>query len=160
MNSWNLTGDTPKNQERVILPEMVDGEPKAYEGTITEISEPTKEKKYNSEDTEDKIKTYVEMDDKKVITFFCTFKVMKGSGSYSNSKLYDLIEVAKGLTLAQNVSESNSEYQLKFLRDLLVGKRGKFLVKAVNKGKDNEYSVVDKFTKIWDTSEVVKEDVE
>lgn len=152
-NQWNLEGSKSQEIEKVYLPELVDGEPKAYGGTIKEISEIYKQPKYNAEGEDEKITIGVEMEDGKKIPLFLNFKVMKGSGSYSNSKLYDVIETANGLTLAKNVENSMYPEKLNFLNTLLVGKKCKFLVKTVKKDQPDKYSVVDRMTKIWDITE-------
>ena len=159
MKNWNLTGESPTNQEKIYVPEMVDGVPKAYEGEIKEISDIYQQKKYNAEGMDNKVTMNVEMEDGKSIPMFVTFKVMKGSGSYSNSKLFDVIDVAGGLSLAQNVALSENGEKIEFLKRLLIGKKAKFLVKTVKKGQEDQYSVIDKFTKIWDASKAEEESV-
>jgi len=75
-------------------------------------------------------------------------KITKGSGTFSNSKLFDLLEKGKLLEIAKAETEKFSD-EIKGLDNLLEfliknfeGRKGKFIVKTRNKGKDNAYSSI------------------
>ena len=107
---------------------------------------------------------YVEM------PYFCTAKMTRSSGSQSNSNLYNQLEQLdlanpydddKFELLDRNgdvvesdregvhdvfgdagTNEEINEALVNYLKDNLIGAKVKFDVKNVNRGKDNEYSVV------------------
>jgi len=157
MSNWNINGEESQEKiyERHYIPTSKEGVPIAYEGIIIEISEIyTQIKLKKSQEDPDKeesrvtftIKMKDDKEEDKNLPLFCAFKVSKGFGTYSNSKLYDLLDVAGLLEDAQKVAKSSSEDQLKFLRDNLIGKNVRFIVKTVRKGTPEQYSVVKEIT--------------
>jgi len=154
MAKWNLTGENTAKTEKHFLAEMENGVPKVYEGKIVSISDLYDAKKYQSEETEKKITIEVEIKGPTYptpikIPLFCTFIVTKGGGSYSNSKLFDVLETAKLLEATEMIQNTDDTVQLEFLKKNLIGKNTKFLAKTIKKGTPEMYSVIEKFTLIW-----------
>ena len=153
--SWNLDAKPKMEFKKIYLPEMEDGAPLVYTGVIQNISDVYNEKKFNSEERVEKIRIEVGVVSKgdlidHTVCLFPTFVVSKGSGSYSSSKLYEILETAELLGEAKKVANESKEVQIAFLRKALIGMRCKFLVKTVRKDdKETRYTVLEKFTKIW-----------
>ena len=105
------------------------------------------------EETEEKITLEVEitMGEGKtaILPMFVTAAITKGSGDYSNSKLYNLLEGAGQLEVVKKLAEEMSKMKEEpakkelfssFVRNALQGKKCRATTKVVNKGKKEEYS--------------------
>ena len=90
-----------------------------------------------------------------IIPCFTAFKVSKGSGTYSDSKLYGILEVADLLEKTKSVENKSDEEKLEFLKKNLIGRKVKCWMKTVKKGSEEQYSVVDKFSKIWAETQII-----
>ena len=97
----------------------------------------------------DKIPIVFEIDGKD-ISMLATNKVTKGSGSFSNSKMYDVMDKAgiidNFIELFKEGEVSDNDV-LEFLRGRIVGRTCEIEIKNANKGKDNEYSSISKIVK-------------
>ena len=161
MSNWNLDGKKPQiTVQRHYLPAEADGVPIVYEGKIKDISDIYKTKKLDADAEEDRIVLTVgvtstisgnttDIIDEKEISCYMNFVVSKGSGAYSNSRLYDVLETADLLKRAEGVASAANEQQLTFLREELIGKKVRVLLKTAKKGQPDQYSVVKKIVKIF-----------
>lgn len=143
MPEMNLDGKSPE-YEKVYVP--VD----SYEAEIVGISDPFETKGYDSNKIVMKRRMEVRIG-KKTVPMFMTDKVTKGSGSYSNSKLYDLLEKLGLLDEVKKNKEKleNSDVFTVWFNDKMGGKKVKVLTKTVNKmDKERRYSVVDDIIKV------------
>ncbi len=86
-----------------------------------------------------------------VLTMLCNTKVTKGSGTYSNSKLYDVFEKLKVLEhfakFAAQETEIDDEKLIEWINSNIVGKKAVIEVRNINMGTDEEYSIIDKIVK-------------
>lgn len=101
------------------------------EGTeVTEIND-SQEKEYKGNTVE--------------LTMFCTPKVTKGSGTYSNSKLYDVLDKLKLIGDLEKVADQidTTEKLIEWVRNKVIGIKCKVLTKNTKDGK----SRVDKIVK-------------
>ncbi len=153
--NWN-SGNSGEEFIRHKLPSVdEDGVPVAYTGIIEEISEPYEQPKFQSEGVQTKITIKIRVleksdaNNKVDLPMFLTFIKTKGSGAYSNSKLYDVLDTAGLLKESEGLDSTESKGQLEWLRNRLCTLKAKFLIKTVKKGTPDAYSVVDKIVKIW-----------
>lgn len=158
---FNLDGKSPRKEyEKIFLDELKDGVPQVYNGEIIGISDIYEQKKFKKEEMVKKITMTVKMTDGKEIPFFLSWVITKGSGTYSNSKMYDVVVTAGLLEKVSEINNVEDERQLEWFKDRLVGKNCKFLPKTISKDdKKNRYSCVDKFTFIGDGEKVEEEQV-
>lgn len=79
-----------------------------------------------------------------VLTMFCTPKVTKGSGTYSNSKLYDVLEKLKLIDDLEKVADeiTDTEKLVEWVKNKVVGIKCKVLTKNSKKGKSHIEKVV------------------
>ena len=150
MVTVNLDGKSPL-KERVFIKED------AYNAVISGVSDIREQAKYqNPKETEEKFNidfTVTTPEGPKEIPMFLTPKVTKGSGTYSNSKLFDVLEKAKLLEDFKKVwdtievmdgKENQNKALIDFLQKVLLQKPCKVLTGTSKKGQADQYSVVDK----------------
>ena len=121
-----------------------------YVGKIVEVSDVIKSPTFKDPNVmEEKIVFTLETTHKKQkvrLPLYAKNRISKGSGQYSNSKLFDILE-ALGLLdeVSANTAElTDNEKFVGFLRGNAVGKEVKFLTKNSKDKQGEEYSRVDK----------------
>jgi len=127
-------------------------------------------KKYKSEEKEPNILMFFEVqEDNKQIPYFLKPKIMKAySEDVSNSKLYNLLELAGLIEEAKKRKDELSTVtgQVMFLEEKLKGKVARISSKTVNKGKTNEdggsreYSRVNEIFEFVDSAKSVEKPAE
>ncbi len=152
MVSFNLDGQSPKEDiEREYVPED------SYPAVIHDISDIKTFAVWNKpNETEEKmvITFAVSVDGKQVnLPMFAKPVVTKGSGTYSNSKMFDLLEVCGLMEEAKKIrdeievmdsAELKNKTFVDFLSKNLLQKTCKVITKTIKKGTSEQYSVVDK----------------
>ena len=140
----------------------------AYEAVITSIGElmefktnfPGKDGKLEEKTQEKfpvewtlKTKGYEE----KKVTMFLSPRVSKGSGTYSNSKLYDVLEKANLLEKFRKANRLLDDEIMTWLKTELKDRLARISVKnTISKKTGDKYSTVDKVIRFLDVAEEVK----
>ena len=164
MVSINLTGE----KKPIDAPPKVKLEEDTYSGVISRISDILTVPDFSGGDSE-KIVFDLTCDDAKdkdgnpaVLTFWCTAKVHKGNvdktgRKFSDSKLYETLEKANLMEKLNDFGSVFESYETdeeknraftKFLRDYLLDAKCRFIIKNRTSKEGEEYSTVDRFTKI------------
>jgi hypothetical protein len=158
----NLEG---KKADRVLVD--VD----SYEAVITKIGEirefktafVNKETGKSEEKTQNKFAIEWKIANKgnaegKIIPMFVGTRISKGSGSYSNSKLYDVLDKAGLIEEFKKANKITDDDIMEWLRKKLTDRIAKVITKTVNKNeKEKSYSVVDDIVKFLDNPIKVEE---
>ncbi len=147
--------DGKSQKEKVFVDED------SYPAVISGVSDIRDQPKYQKpNETEEKLnidfKIKLPNNEQKEISFFCKPLVSKGSGDYSNSKMFDLLEKCelldafkeawKTMETIEDKDNKNKEF-VDFLRNNLINKPCKVMAKTVKKGTPEQYSVVEKVIK-------------
>jgi len=157
MTTFNVTGSGSGNFERHLLEHE-----SRHKAVIKEVQEIREMADYNdASKCIEKIPIVFEVDGKD-LSMLATNKVTKGGGSYSNSKLYDVMERAG---IIDNFIEVFKEGDvadddvLEFLRGRIVGRTCEVEIKNANRNKPDkeEYSSVGKIVKFLDSSDATSD---
>lgn len=149
----NFDGSAKEEVKKYLLPDD------AYEAEFI-LSEAFEAKEYDSEKKIPRIVfsfKILNWKEEAVLPMFANPKITKGSGTYSNSKLYDLLEASALLGEAKNSQENlkNVGSLVSWFNEKLKGRKVKIISKTANKNKpkEHQYSVVDKLVKFLDVPE-------
>ena len=95
------------------------------------------------------------------LPLYCNPIIKKSGGQkgYSNSKLYDILDMAGELDSVKKNKEKVSTYEglISFLKEALEGRKIKALVKTSNKGTDRAYSTVNQIVRFEGVSPETKD---
>ena len=141
----------------------------SYQSEVMEIGDTYKEKGYQTEKEEEKfvinfkIQTMlpskedpeVKVKTDVLLPLFMKTVITKGSGTYSNSKLYDFLEKSDLLKTFKSEwprisllpDDKQNEAFINFFKDRCLGKICKIMTKTVKKGTPEAYSVVGEIIK-------------
>jgi len=146
----NLDGNSPSDIPRAYVAQDV------YEAKIVRVSDPFMAKSNYGDDKEKVVVDFEIKSQDVTIPMYMTTVVSKGSGDYSNSKMYDLLDSAKLLEKFSEMWKSKDFKNdvertatfIEFLKNNLMDQTCKVISKTVNKDDaDKKYSVVDKILK-------------
>jgi len=146
MAEINLTGEAPeRDYDNIKLKHEA-----RYEGQCTDAKLRSTTEYKSDKETEKAVLYWAVKDGENTYTLsmWMNPKVTKGSGNYSNSKLYDMM-VRLGILdkFAEHVGDkkeiSNEELR-EFLKANVIGIKAVIEVSNVNQGKEEEYSTVSK----------------
>lgn len=140
----NVTGEY-EPRERVLVPDD------SYEGTVLEVSDPFDTTYKDKTTSKRSVQVEFEFEkETKTLPMFLTNSVTKGSGDYSSSKLFELLEVA-GILKEYEENEERLKDDNNFtvwINEKIKDKKVKFTTKRVNKNdSDKTYSVIDRIVR-------------
>lgn len=149
----NFEGTSKEEVKKYLLPDD------AYEAEFI-LAEAVETKDFDSEKKIPRIVftfKILNWKEEAVLPMFANPKITKGSGTYSNSKLFDLLESGNLLDEAKNSEENLTPLDslVSWFNVKLKDRRVKIISKTANKNKskDQQYSVVDKLVKFLDVPE-------